>query len=183
MTTQSVGRSTTAPRGGRTGGRISRGSRRTRGRIGDRGSGEIEEKGNNRNQNGNAVNDNIQSDVRNVIVNNGRRGCLYKEFLTCNPKEYDDKGGAIVYTHWIEKNESVQDMSECRDNQKVKYTAGLFVGKALMWWKSHIHTRGRETVVGMAWEDFKTLMREEFCPINEIQKLETMFWNHAMVGA
>nr|GEY95132.1 hypothetical protein [Tanacetum cinerariifolium] len=25
-------------------------------------------------------------------------------------------------------------------------------------------------------------MREEFCPINEMQKLETKFWNHAMVG-
>ncbi|GJY26049.1 hypothetical protein Tco_0400775 [Tanacetum coccineum] len=35
----------------------------------------------------------------------------------------------------------------------------------------------------MAWEDFKTLTREEFYPNNEIQKLETEFWNHAMVGA
>ncbi|GJY66080.1 reverse transcriptase domain-containing protein [Tanacetum coccineum] len=84
--------------------------------------------GNGRNQNGDAVNDNIQGDVRNVIENNDRRGCTYKEFLACNPKEYDGKGGAIVYTHWIEKMESVQDMSRCRDNQKVKYTAGSFVG-------------------------------------------------------
>ncbi|GKA64930.1 hypothetical protein Tco_0764637 [Tanacetum coccineum] len=68
--------------------------------------------GNNRNQNGDAVNDNIQGD-----------------------------GGAIVYTRWIEKMESVQDMSGCGDNQKVKYTAGSFVGKALTWWNSQIHTR------------------------------------------
>ncbi|GJT70466.1 putative reverse transcriptase domain-containing protein [Tanacetum coccineum] len=34
----------------------------------------------------------------------------------------------------------------------------------------------------MSWEDFKTLTREEFCPSNEIQKLETELWNHA-VGA
>ncbi|GKE80471.1 reverse transcriptase domain-containing protein, partial [Tanacetum coccineum] len=66
---------------------------------------------------------------------------------------------------------------------QVKYTAGSFVGKALTWWNSQIHTRSREAAVRMAWEDFKTLMREEFCPINEIQKLETKFWNHAMVGA
>ncbi|GKC28053.1 reverse transcriptase domain-containing protein, partial [Tanacetum coccineum] len=37
--------------------------------------------------------------------------------------------------------------------------------------------------VGMAWEDFKTLTREEFCPVNEMHKLETEFWNHTMVGA
>ncbi|GJT81594.1 putative reverse transcriptase domain-containing protein, partial [Tanacetum coccineum] len=55
-------------------------------------------------------------------------GCTYKEFLACNPKEYDEKGGAIVYTRWIKKMESVQDMGKCEENQKVKYTAGLFVG-------------------------------------------------------
>nr|GEX26767.1 hypothetical protein [Tanacetum cinerariifolium] len=71
-----------------------------------------------------------QGDVRDVIVNNDRRGCTYKEFLTCNPKEYDGKGGEIAYTCWIEKMESVQDMSGCGDNQKVKYTARSFVGKA-----------------------------------------------------
>ncbi|GJR94268.1 putative reverse transcriptase domain-containing protein [Tanacetum coccineum] len=31
-----------------------------------------------------------------------------------------------------------------RGSQKVKYTANSFVGKALMWWNSQIHTRGRE---------------------------------------
>ncbi|GKD56730.1 hypothetical protein Tco_1290117, partial [Tanacetum coccineum] len=72
-----------------------------------------------------------KGDIRNVIVNNDRRGYTYKEFLACNLKEYDGKGGDIVYTRWIEKMESVQDMSGCGDNQKVKYTAGSFVGKAL----------------------------------------------------
>ncbi|GKC89219.1 hypothetical protein Tco_1149868 [Tanacetum coccineum] len=50
-------------------------------------------------------------------------------------------------------------------------------------WNSQIRTRGRETDVRMAWGDFKTLIREEFCPNNEMQKVETEFWNHAMVGA
>ncbi|GJV76410.1 putative reverse transcriptase domain-containing protein [Tanacetum coccineum] len=49
----------------------------------------------------------------NVIANNDHSGCTYKEFLACNPKEYDGKGGVIVYTRWIEKMESVQDMSRC----------------------------------------------------------------------
>ncbi|GKB89964.1 hypothetical protein Tco_0962236, partial [Tanacetum coccineum] len=100
--------------------------------VGNQGSNQ----GNTRNQNSDAVNDNIQGDVRNVIVNNGRRGCSYKEFLAYNPKEYDGKGGAIVYTYWIEKMELVQDMSGCGDDQKVKYITGSFVGKALTWWNS-----------------------------------------------
>ncbi|GJU17579.1 putative reverse transcriptase domain-containing protein [Tanacetum coccineum] len=156
MTTRSACQSTATPQGGRTGGQTSRGSGRNRGRTGDQGNSRINGQGNHRNQNGGAVNDNIQGDVRNVNVNNDRRGCTYKEFLACNLKE-------------------------CRDNKKVKYTAGSFVGKALTWWNSQIYTRSREATVGMSWEDFKNLTREEFCLVNEIQKLEIEFWNHAMV--
>ncbi|GJW61566.1 hypothetical protein Tco_0110901, partial [Tanacetum coccineum] len=54
--------------------------------VGDQGRGQ----GNGRNQNGDAVNDNIRGDVS--------MGCTYKEFLACNPIEYDGKGCAIVYT-------------------------------------------------------------------------------------
>ncbi|GJT73905.1 putative reverse transcriptase domain-containing protein [Tanacetum coccineum] len=57
--------------------------------VGDQGRGQV----NGRNQNNDSVNEYIRGDVS--------RGCTYKEFLACNPKEYDGK-----------------------DNQKVKYTAG-----------------------------------------------------------
>ncbi|GKE55000.1 putative reverse transcriptase domain-containing protein [Tanacetum coccineum] len=43
--------------------------------------------------------------------------------------------------------------------------------------------RGREAAIGMSWVDFKALLVEEFCPSNEIEKLESEFWNHTMVGA
>ncbi|GKC49035.1 hypothetical protein Tco_1071780 [Tanacetum coccineum] len=92
---------------------------------------QVGNQGNVGNQNGNVVNENIQENVGNVIVNGNRVGCSYKEFLACNPKEYDGKGGVVVLTRWIEKMESVHDMSGCSIDQKVKYTAGSFVGKAL----------------------------------------------------
>nr|GEY39122.1 putative reverse transcriptase domain-containing protein [Tanacetum cinerariifolium] len=111
------------------------------------------------------------------------RDYTYKEFLACHPKEYDGKGGFIVYSRWIEKIESVQDMSGYGNDQKLKYTAGSFISKALTRWNFHIRTQGRETIVGMACEDFKSLMREEFCSNNKMQKLETELWNHAMVRA
>ncbi|GJZ68149.1 putative reverse transcriptase domain-containing protein [Tanacetum coccineum] len=72
-----------------------------------------------------------RENVGNVIVNVNRVGCSYKEFLACNLKEYDGKGGDVVLTRWIKKIESVHDMSGCSIDQKVKYTAGSFVGKAL----------------------------------------------------
>nr|GEZ80703.1 putative reverse transcriptase domain-containing protein [Tanacetum cinerariifolium] len=115
---------------------------------------------------GDVVSENIQENVRNVMVNGNRVGCSYKELLACNPKEYDGKGGVVVLTRWIEKIESVHDMSGCSIDQKVKYTAGSFVGKAL---------------TCMSWNDFKFTMIEEFCPSHEMPKLESELWNHAMV--
>ncbi|GJY20021.1 putative reverse transcriptase domain-containing protein, partial [Tanacetum coccineum] len=139
--------------------------------------------GNVGNQNGNVVNENVQENVRNVIVNGNRVGCSFKEFLACNPKEYDGNGGAVVLTRWIEKMESVQYMRCCSIDQKVKYTTSSFMGKALMWWNSQIRTLSQEVAVSMSWNDFKFMMIEEFCPTHEMQKLETELWNHAMVGA
>ncbi|GKE18483.1 reverse transcriptase domain-containing protein, partial [Tanacetum coccineum] len=116
-------------------------------------------------------------------MNNGRGSCSYKEFLACNHKEYDGKGGAIAYTRWVKKMKPVQDMSGCGNDRKLKYIAGSFIGKALTWWNSQIYTRSRKVDVGMAWKDFKTLMREEYYPSNEMQKLEAELWNHTMVEA
>nr|GEU92313.1 reverse transcriptase domain-containing protein [Tanacetum cinerariifolium] len=76
-------------------------------------------------QNSDTDNDNIQGNVRNVIVNNDQRGCTYKEFLACNLKEYDGKGGAIVYTYWIKKMESIQEMSGVRKNKRFQELARL----------------------------------------------------------
>ncbi|GJW58438.1 hypothetical protein Tco_0105169, partial [Tanacetum coccineum] len=59
--------------------------------------------GNIGNQNGNVVNENVQENVRNVLVNGNREGSSYKEFLACNLKEYDGKGCVVVLTRWIEK--------------------------------------------------------------------------------
>ncbi|GJW30334.1 putative reverse transcriptase domain-containing protein [Tanacetum coccineum] len=80
--------------------------------------------GNVGNQNGNVVNENVQENVRNVLVNGKWVGCSYKEFLACNPKEYD-----------------------------VKYIAGSFVVKALTWWNSQIRTLSQEVAISGALTD------------------------------
>ncbi|GJS87407.1 ribonuclease H-like domain-containing protein [Tanacetum coccineum] len=138
---------TSTPRGGRTGRRTGRGGGRT-GEPTSRVGGQTGDRDGQRDllptiiaQVGNHAS-NIQGDVRSVNMGNSRNGCSYKEFMACNPKDYDGKVGAIVYTRWIEKMESVQDISGCGANQKVKYTAGSFIGKELTWWNTHVQTRG-----------------------------------------
>ncbi|GJT36647.1 putative reverse transcriptase domain-containing protein [Tanacetum coccineum] len=51
------------------------------------------------------------------------------------------------------------------------------------WIEKMESARGREAAIGMSWVDFKTLLMEEFYQSNEIEKLESEFWNHTMVGA
>ncbi|GJU73909.1 hypothetical protein Tco_1265314 [Tanacetum coccineum] len=191
MMTRSVGRPAVASRGGGTGGQAGRGGGRTRGRSGNQVDGRNDGPGGQIGGQGSEVNGGVDGvhdfsiiiahelqnllltigDVRNATEGNDHKGCTYKEFLACSLKEYDGKRGAIVYTCYIKKIELVHDMSGCRDSQRVKYTAGSFVGKGLTWWNSKIHTRGQEAFVGMSWEDFRTLTKEEFCPSNEMQKL------------
>ncbi|GJX48691.1 reverse transcriptase domain-containing protein [Tanacetum coccineum] len=73
---------------------------------------QVGNQGNVGNQNGNVVNENVQENIGNVIVNGNRVGCSYKEFLACNPKEYDGKGGVVVLTRWIEKMEYIRTLSQ-----------------------------------------------------------------------
>ncbi|GJV85557.1 putative reverse transcriptase domain-containing protein [Tanacetum coccineum] len=126
---------------------------------------QVGNQGNVGNQNGNVVNENVQENVGNVIVNGNRVGCSYKEFLACNPMEYDGKGATVVLT-----------LVELRENGALNMVGGA-------WWNSQIRTLSREVAVSMSWNDFKFMMIEEFCPSHEMQKLETELWNHALVGA
>ncbi|GJT17455.1 putative reverse transcriptase domain-containing protein [Tanacetum coccineum] len=81
---------------------------------------------------------NIVTQVTNNLNNangNGNggenNGCTYKGFVVCGPRGFDGTGGAVALTRWIEKMESVIDNSGCLANQRVKYDAVSFIGKAL----------------------------------------------------
>ncbi|GJY65332.1 putative reverse transcriptase domain-containing protein, partial [Tanacetum coccineum] len=179
MRTQSAGRLAAESLRGGTGERVGRGRRGRRPREGnDERVDELNGQGNDQ-----GLGANRGENIGNVIVNGNQIGGSYKEVLACNPKEYDGKRGVVVLTRWIEKIESVHDMSGCSIDQKVKYTAGSFLGKDLTWWNSQIRTLSREVTVSMSWNDFKFMMIQEFCPSHKMQNLESKLWNHAMVGA
>ena len=84
-------------------------------------------------KNGNMVDENVQSNDRNALVDNNRVGCSYKKFLACNSKEYDGKGGVVVYTRWVEKMELVQNMSGCGNDKKWSTLMVHLFGKDLTW--------------------------------------------------
>ncbi|KAD2393208.1 hypothetical protein E3N88_40185 [Mikania micrantha] len=107
----------------------------------------------------------------------------YKNFVRCNPPSFGGSEGAVGLIQWIEKMETTLEISNCPEQYKVKYAAGSFHKRALTWWNAQVHTRGRDEALSMPWDDFKAILRAEFCPRNELKKVETELLNLVMIGA
>ncbi|GJR55143.1 putative reverse transcriptase domain-containing protein [Tanacetum coccineum] len=50
-------------------------------------------------------------------------------------------------------------------------------------WNTLVQTQGWAAAIAQYWDDFKKLLMEEYCPDDEVQKLELEFCNHKMVGS
>ncbi|GJZ72967.1 putative reverse transcriptase domain-containing protein [Tanacetum coccineum] len=105
------------------------------------------------------------------------RECTFAGFMKCNPAAFRGVEGAVELRRWFEKTESVFEISECAEGKKVKFAAATLEGPALTWWKTKVATMGLETVNQMPWTEMKQLMTAEFCPIEEIQRMEHELWN------
>ncbi|KAI3691369.1 hypothetical protein L2E82_49718 [Cichorium intybus] len=114
--------------------------------------------------------------------NNAERECTYKSFMSCKPKEFHGKEGAVGLLKWIDSMESVLHISKCTEGNKVEFATCMLKDRALTWWKNEIQTRTRVAAYQLSWEDLKKLLIEEYCPKDEMQKLESELWNHSMEG-
>ncbi|GJT49721.1 hypothetical protein Tco_0975878 [Tanacetum coccineum] len=115
MRTRSAGRPAAESLGGGTGVQVGRGGR---GKRPSKGNDErVEDLNGQGNDQGLGANGGVEGVNGNVEeANRGERWeCVSK--------------WQLVLTRWIEKMENVQDMSGCSNDQKVKYTAGSFMGK------------------------------------------------------
>ncbi|XP_023754914.2 uncharacterized protein LOC111903370 [Lactuca sativa] len=108
------------------------------------------------------------------------RICTYKDFKNCRPKIFHGNEGIVNLTRWIEKTESVFQISFCPDNCNVRFAACTFANATLTWWNSHANTMGIDTANSMKWEELKIMLVEEYCPREEIHKLEQELWTLTM---
>ncbi|KAD6796217.1 hypothetical protein E3N88_07113 [Mikania micrantha] len=109
--------------------------------------------------------------------------CTFKMFLDCKPHSFSGTEGAVGLLRWIEKAESAFAMSNCRNEDRVKFAAGTFEGAALTWWNANVQNLGLDAANALPWDNFKQMLNREYCPRGEVQKLETEFWNHKMIGS
>ncbi|GJS94978.1 putative reverse transcriptase domain-containing protein [Tanacetum coccineum] len=109
------------------------------------------------------------------------RPCFYADFMKCQPLNFKGTEGVVSLTRWIEKMESVFNISGCAIENQVKFATYTLLGAALTWWNGQIRTLGPEAYA-MTWEVLKKKMTDKYCPRGEIKKLEIELWNLKVKG-
>ncbi|GJU60315.1 putative reverse transcriptase domain-containing protein [Tanacetum coccineum] len=109
------------------------------------------------------------------------RPCFYVDFMKCQPLNFKGTEGVVGLTRWIEKMESVFNISGCAIENQVKFSTCTLLGAALTWWNGKIRTLGPE-VYAMTWEVLKKKMTDKYCLQGEIKKLEIELWNLKVKG-
>ncbi|GJT09622.1 putative reverse transcriptase domain-containing protein [Tanacetum coccineum] len=107
--------------------------------------------------------------------------CFYADFMKCQPLNFKGTEGVVGLTRWIEKMESVFNISGCAIENQVKFATCTLLGAALTWWNGQIRTLGPEAYA-MTWEVLKKKMTDKYCPQGEIKKLEIELWNLKVKG-
>ncbi|GJR99849.1 putative reverse transcriptase domain-containing protein [Tanacetum coccineum] len=101
--------------------------------------------------------------------------------MKCQSLNFKGTKGVVGLTRWIEKMESVSNISSYDIENQVKFTTCTLLGAALTWWNGQIRTLGPEAH-GMTWEVLKKKMTDKYCPPCEIKKLEIELWNLKVKG-
>nr|GFD19178.1 hypothetical protein [Tanacetum cinerariifolium] len=95
------------------------------------------------------------------------RPCYYADFMKCHPLNFKGTEGVVGLTRWIEKMESVFNISGCAMENQVKFATCTLLDATLTWWNSQIRTLGPDAYI-MTWSMLKKKMTNK---ANCFQKL------------
>jgi len=101
--------------------------------------------------------------------------CTFKHFKSVNPPNFDGKGDATQLLVWFDEMENAFLNADCPEDLKTRHSTACLRDHALAWWNSEKLNRGSEEAYDLSWDDLKELMLEEYCPDNEVEKLEREF--------
>ncbi|XP_021985218.1 uncharacterized protein LOC110881174 [Helianthus annuus] len=107
----------------------------------------------------------------------------FRAFLECKPPTFDGTGGTIDLLHWIRRIEYTFEESESPAGKRVEYATVMLQGKAYSWWNAQVQMLGLADANATLWSDFKDLIKEEFCHLDDILKLEIEYYGLKMEGS
>nr|GFB95734.1 putative reverse transcriptase domain-containing protein [Tanacetum cinerariifolium] len=109
-------------------------------------------------------------------------GCTYATFIKCDPLPFIRTEGAVGLCQWFERLESVFQISECKEKDRVKFAMATLRGRALTWWNERTKAMGIKAANNTPWSEVKKWMTKEFCPWSVIQRMEQELYNLRMKG-
>nr|GEX82023.1 hypothetical protein [Tanacetum cinerariifolium] len=108
--------------------------------------------------------------------------CTYATFIKCDLLPFNGTEGAVGLCQWFKKLESVFQISECKEKDRVKFAMATLYGRALTWWNERTNAMGIEAANNTPWSEVRIWMTEEFCPQSVIQRMEQELYNLRMKG-
>nr|GFA94635.1 hypothetical protein [Tanacetum cinerariifolium] len=108
--------------------------------------------------------------------------CTYETFIKCDPLPFNGTKGAVGLYQWFEKPESVFQISECKEKDRVKFSMATLRGRALTWLNGRTKAMGIEAANNTPWSEVMKWMTEEFYPRSVIQRMEQELYNLRMKG-
>ncbi|GJZ13304.1 putative reverse transcriptase domain-containing protein [Tanacetum coccineum] len=99
-------------------------------------------------------------------------GCSYKTFMNGKPHSFKGTEGVVGLKRWFEKMEQVFEICKCAKDDKVKFAMCTFEGRALTWWNGNVQTLGLANANQIPWSNVKAMMRLNYCPATEIQRIK-----------
>nr|GEV03229.1 reverse transcriptase domain-containing protein [Tanacetum cinerariifolium] len=103
------------------------------------------------------------------------RECSYTDFLKCQPMSFQGTEGVIGLTRWLEKMESVFQISNYTVACQVKFASCTLQGSTLTWWNSHMRAVGQDVAYAMPWVALKRIITNKYCPRELALMCERMF--------
>nr|GEV36181.1 hypothetical protein [Tanacetum cinerariifolium] len=100
--------------------------------------------------------------------------CTHKEFLNCQPFNFNGTEGAARLARWFEKMELVFHISNCPPKYQVKYASCTMQNGALTWWNAYKRTIETEAAYALTWTKLMKLMIE-MVPEEE-DRVERYIW-------
>ncbi|GJY22940.1 hypothetical protein Tco_0396598 [Tanacetum coccineum] len=79
------------------------------------------------------------------------------------PMNFKGTEGVVGLTQWIEKMESVFNISNCTVACQVKFATCTLQGNDLTWWNSHVQAIGHDTAYAMPWKTLKKMITDKYC--------------------
>nr|GFA54397.1 reverse transcriptase domain-containing protein [Tanacetum cinerariifolium] len=107
-------------------------------------------------------------------------GCTYATFIKCDLLPFNGTKGAVGLCQWLEKLESVFQISECKEKARIKFAMATLRGRALTWWNGRMKAMGIEAANNTSCSEVRKWMTEEFYPQSVIQRMEQELYNLRM---